>query len=1022
MRTKVLCWLLGVCMLIAMLPMSVAAETTGAPAETGYFQAQLLTKEARTIYSKIGEMDLQSGADSFTLENVPPENQYAMLTDFMAARDAYMLDHNLFYVDFDKMAFHYENGTVTIGIGSDNTRYDNYLQDGFTADTVADAINELNAAVDTIVVEANKKDTMQKKVKAAYDAVIGSCSYALETEVKTPGNEYHVRTAYGALVTGEAVCAGYARAVKAVLDKMGIENVLVQGVYDDGTYTGPHMWNAVRMDDHRWYMLDATMEDGLRESTDNDNESESYFLVTGLDELMDDYQPNGVVSASATSDKKSMEFSYPDLSIKEYEDLSTAFEVVGKDAEYNYYDLISYKSMGLAAAQATTMTDSNGDKQPIYILSSLNGTVWYYYERVIQHQMYVMGKNEGALPPQQTISMYDSPSSFTNFGHAYFGVTTVAPAIEYDSKWTKPEEKKQYYIYEGGLANVHDVSLVGTATTFEKVPPYITEKIPYNSRLDQGKTYEVTVTYSEPLKKANSAREVNMTWVEKVNNAAFTNFQWWGDDKVAEDERNDAKVTFTVTTGTNFGRTTNYYFELQNLVGTESGKAPNAIGFSTYNNNVFDCPKVDWDVSKIHADTPVLIDNEDLSTDGWTDAEGKPLGNLPKRLALVASTIDAAKSAEMISKINSTNVEVKASQTYDISLTLCSGEVGYLNGKAVQVYVPFPAGYSYADYTAGNTTFKAYHFDKDSTPEEITCKVVEGGIIMYCTRFSPFAVVALAGTGDTIATVSSVVVSPSTVNVQKGSTQKFDVSVTGTGSFDSTVIWTVEGGVSGTVISQDGLLTVASTETATALTVKATANGDQTKTGTATVTVTAIPVTKYSVTVTNGIGDGEYEAGAVVTITADAPEEGYQFKEWTGVDGLAFVDETSKTSATAKFTMPNRAVTVTAVYEEKPDKDQDTTRLDAWYYDVMMLFSQQFTIQSVASDGGSIVSAQGDKVFYDRSRTVKIVPEAGYEIVSVIVDGEDLGAIPEYTFKRVKANHRIEAVFAQIGQAAGGDQ
>lgn len=78
----------------------------------------------------------------------------------------------------------------------------------------------------------------------------------------------------------------------------------------------------------------------------------------------------------------------------------------------------------------------------------------------------------------------------------------------------------------------------------------------------------------------------------------------------------------------------------------------------------------------------------------------------------------------------------------------------------------------------------------------------------------------------------TVTVFPATATVAPGGTQKF------TSARD--VTWTVSGSssvASGTAISADGTLTVASGETNTTLTVKATDKADSTKTGTATVTV-----------------------------------------------------------------------------------------------------------------------------------------------------------------------------------------
>ncbi|SDM02339.1 repeat domain (List_Bact_rpt) [Sarcina sp. DSM 11001] len=89
-------------------------------------------------------------------------------------------------------------------------------------------------------------------------------------------------------------------------------------------------------------------------------------------------------------------------------------------------------------------------------------------------------------------------------------------------------------------------------------------------------------------------------------------------------------------------------------------------------------------------------------------------------------------------------------------------------------------------------------------------------------------------------------------------------------------------------------------------------DGDVTKTATFTVTII---VPTYSVTVNNGTGGGSYAQGASVKITANAAPEGQQFNKWTGADGLTFIDG-SATTATATFTMPAEAVTLTATYSE----------------------------------------------------------------------------------------------------------
>ena len=83
-------------------------------------------------------------------------------------------------------------------------------------------------------------------------------------------------------------------------------------------------------------------------------------------------------------------------------------------------------------------------------------------------------------------------------------------------------------------------------------------------------------------------------------------------------------------------------------------------------------------------------------------------------------------------------------------------------------------------------------------------------------------------------------VDPNTAEVEVGETQKFNATVTGKGDYyNRSVIWTVTGSRNaGTFISSNGVLTVATDETAATLTVTATAVGDKTKSATATVTVT----------------------------------------------------------------------------------------------------------------------------------------------------------------------------------------
>ena len=68
----------------------------------------------------------------------------------------------------------------------------------------------------------------------------------------------------------------------------------------------------------------------------------------------------------------------------------------------------------------------------------------------------------------------------------------------------------------------------------------------------------------------------------------------------------------------------------------------------------------------------------------------------------------------------------------------------------------------------------------------------------------------------------------------------------------------------------------------------------------------------YFVTVVNGDSSGYFAEGADVAITAKAAPEGQVFDGWTSDDGVGFTDASSEKTS---FTMPGKAVTVTANYK-----------------------------------------------------------------------------------------------------------
>lgn len=71
----------------------------------------------------------------------------------------------------------------------------------------------------------------------------------------------------------------------------------------------------------------------------------------------------------------------------------------------------------------------------------------------------------------------------------------------------------------------------------------------------------------------------------------------------------------------------------------------------------------------------------------------------------------------------------------------------------------------------------------------------------------------------------------------------------------------------------------------------------------------------YPATVINGTGSGNYAEGTTVNITADTTPAGKEFDQWTTADGVSFANAAESSTS---FTMPAKAVTITATYKDLP--------------------------------------------------------------------------------------------------------
>lgn len=116
-----------------------------------------------------------------------------------------------------------------------------------------------------------------EKEKFVHDALIERISYQMSAEMN--------QSAYSALVNGQTVCAGYARAFQYLMQQLGVPCYYCTG------YAGEnHAWNIIRLDDG-YYNVDTTWDDTGDGTYDYFNKTDADYADSHLRQEMSVYLP-----------------------------------------------------------------------------------------------------------------------------------------------------------------------------------------------------------------------------------------------------------------------------------------------------------------------------------------------------------------------------------------------------------------------------------------------------------------------------------------------------------------------------------------------------------------------------------------------------------------------------------------------------------------------------------------------------------------------------------------------------------
>lgn len=749
--------------LLGGVPAKAYASSTGmdgaasrAGESSRYFYGQL-PEEARGFYDAMYNMYTEgmfkTGTGSYDLVARGHLSQEqlggyaggntALLSYMGAARDAFYADYpEIFYVDFSCLTLRItqKGGTYCAYLGPG--RKDTYYLEGFASKADVDAaLTEYEAKIGSVVSGAESvsvqegEDPTEQKVKYVHDTLIRGTSYRLENECR-PENIGHIRTVYGAWVKGESLCEGYARAMKAALDRLGIPCVLVQGGYQNTTDSAqPHMWNLVQVDG-QWYGLDATFDDPkspLPGEGGLDGFERSDYLLAGEDVMGRRHVPDGVMSEA------NFEFSYP-VSAGE----GRMFDVVannnGLKVEFNGEAIegglpvgqykVSYQGMGAAKSI------ENGK----YILMRTTK----HYEETNRWEYAPWGY---LLP--DVYAFEDNATELVmrvaNAQYVEFAVTSESPG---NYKENSIEGLKRLTFHGDPLLFDAQTEVLYNPNGTYIAPPYVWKATPsLTSNIAVGKTHHVQVTYHEDLKLEEGAvAGVKVDVLEEgftaLENCRVENFTWDGGKTVAFD--------FTPSEMW-LDDSVNYQFEVTGLVGVDSRKSPKGFSYKAAAKRkvcAFRSAGYYWNIFG----RPQLLENSDLSQkdfQSWKAEGGDVTLGMMSGLTLVASSPAHGQTDTMNNMIaGELGSAPLKSETYNIGLLTCNHNILQV-GDSVRLSLGFPLGYGPNDE---GVTFKAYHFKRDEYGEiigleEIPCIVTRYGLVIQCTSFSPFAVAAVPDNG-----------------------------------------------------------------------------------------------------------------------------------------------------------------------------------------------------------------------------------------------------------------------------------
>ena len=278
-----------------------------------YFYNQL-EEPSKTIYRAMEENkeNMKTGTYVVNFGNTfysileQSNGQDVLGSYYQSAIEAYTYDNpDVFYLNPNKMYLNIETTTSASGntynVYINNGNEANYLIDEYSSKSEVDfGLQEIEQTRNQIL--ANRSGDTYENIKMVHDYLVDNISY--DESISRP----HIYNIYGALVNNLAVCEGYARSFKYLMDALNIPCVIVIGQATNSRGESEnHAWNYVELNG-KWYGIDTTWDDPVivGGGTLSNDSKYKYFLKDSAT-FSQDHFPSGEFTPGGKT------FSYPDF-------------------------------------------------------------------------------------------------------------------------------------------------------------------------------------------------------------------------------------------------------------------------------------------------------------------------------------------------------------------------------------------------------------------------------------------------------------------------------------------------------------------------------------------------------------------------------------------------------------------------------------------------------------------------------------------------------------------------------------